>query len=803
MQRSNFSIGLSTDGGIDIWGNVSTKNQEINTFQGVRDVDVYEDQVGILFLDGRVWSNQSGFQDSVPFIKAFNMRNNAFIGLKENGEVLWWDRNDTYPTVIEGLIGAIDVTSGYVLTSEGEINKIQIADGPNGVTGTFITVFDSLKNVVDIESNGSDLIALHNNGMVSSYMLGKDCNAQMPRGLTNVKKIQLIKSGNQGTVAFAFGGSYFDEQIPKRYIKGKVYNDINENCVFDGGDQAYKNSVVVLRPDNIYSNTDSTGSYRIPVSDVAGSYTVERLKNTQAVFLSESNCVNAYTLDLPAGNGDYCCLDFGVTEVGCSALNVEVATGNKRLCFKGKTSVAYKNLGDIDSESAILTVEYPLNVIPVTSMPAWDSQEGNILTYNLGKIKAKKGGVISIVDSAACQIRHLRTAGCIQASIQPNQTCKLPPIGWDNVAIGLSKNCTNGIVKFEIVNQTVYDMQDSVEARVSVNDTLVSKNKVKLKANNQTVIEVSAFGSTAKLEVDQTKQYPHADSLLVEVVEGCISSLQTDHNVVKGVALSKSLGFKDIDQDLACFTITGSYDPNDKQAVPVGLTDAHYVLAGTSIDYTIRFQNTGTDTAFKVVLVDTLDSSLDISTFMQGASSHPYSLKVSGKGNPILTFTFNNILLPDSNVNVLASNGFVSFKINTFSNLSDETIIKNEAAIYFDYNSPVITNTVYHTIGEPKWEDFSRGNLVTIGDPKPLETANSLAVKQSMVYPNPTTGTIYLQGADEGDSFEIQSLLGASVYKTKIANETSFSIQDLPKGIYFYQIHRNGKTVDTGKLIRE
>ena len=78
-----------------------------------------------------------------------------------------------------------------------------------------------------------------------------------------------------------------------------------------------------------------------------------------------------------------------------------------------------------------------------------------------------------------------------------------------------------------------------------------------------------------------------------------------------------------------------------------------------------------------------------------------------------------------------------------------------------------------------------------------------MAVKQSMVYPNPTTGVIYLQGAHEGDDFEIHSVLGEIVYRKKIIGKTSFSVQELPKGIYLYQIHRDGKAIDTGKLIRD
>jgi uncharacterized repeat protein (TIGR01451 family) len=47
--------------------------------------------------------------------------------------------------------------------------------------------------------------------------------------------------------------------------------------------------------------------------------------------------------------------------------------------------------------------------------------------------------------------------------------------------------------------------------------------------------------------------------------------------------------------------ITGSYDPNDKTATP-----GEIALPDQWIDYRIRFQNTGNDTAFNIHLMDTL-----------------------------------------------------------------------------------------------------------------------------------------------------------------------------------------------------
>ena len=134
--------------------------------------------------------------------------------------------------------------------------------------------------------------------------------------------------------------------------------------------------------------------------------------------------------------------------------------------------------------------------------------------------------------------------------------------------------------------------------------------------------------------------------------------------------------------------VGGSFDPNDKAATPV-LTPIQVAL-GKDIDYTIRFQNTGNDTAFTVAIEDTLSSDLLVNTLVFVGSSHNCKTTVDSN---IVHFEFFNIQLPDSNVNEIGSHGFVSFKIKPKSSLTNGSSVSNKASIYFDYNAPVLTNT--------------------------------------------------------------------------------------------------------------
>lgn len=152
--------------------------------------------------------------------------------------------------------------------------------------------------------------------------------------------------------------------------------------------------------------------------------------------------------------------------------------------------------------------------------------------------------------------------------------------------------------------------------------------------------------------------------------------------------------YLDNNLDSVAVTITGSADPNDKSVMPSGITNDHLISAEADyLKYTIRFQNTGTDTAFNVVVVDTITPQFLLNTFINGPSSHNYRYEIDSL--PVVKFYFDNILLPDSNTNEEASHGYVSFLIKREPSLTNNAVISNAASIYFDFNPAVITNTAF------------------------------------------------------------------------------------------------------------
>ena len=184
------------------------------------------------------------------------------------------------------------------------------------------------------------------------------------------------------------------------------------------------------------------------------------------------------------------------------------------------------------------------------------------------------------------------------------------------------------------------------------------------------------------------------------------------------------------DTDLAVDVVVGSYDPNDKRAqTSTRSSEALYFIDQDEwVDYTIRFQNTGTFPAEFVVITDTMAAELDMLTFEQGVASHPF--EVIFKPGRVIEWRFDNINLPDSTSDEAGSHGLVKFRMRPQGPLLPGTVIENTANIFFDYNDPVIT--------EPSVLTAEFSTQVWVQE-----------LGQLTIYPNPATDQLRV-GVDHG-----------------------------------------------------
>ena len=237
--------------------------------------------------------------------------------------------------------------------------------------------------------------------------------------------------------------------------------------------------------------------------------------------------------------------------------------------------------------------------------------------------------------------------------------------------------------------------------------------------------------------------------------------------------------------------ITCAYDPNDKQVWPARGAD-NRVNEGEELLYTIRFQNTGTDTAFRVVIQDRLSPDLDWATLRPLAASHPFTSSLSENG--LLEFRFENILLPDSATNQAGSQGFVSFLVHLRAGLPLNTVVGNTAEIYFDLNPPITTNTVRVR----RYDGTSSVNALA-------EAGASI-----QFYPNPFSESLYFRWNDSRDAspirLELWDMTQRFLRSVRLPDgETGdLKIPGLESGLYLYRLVREGDqtVLGSGKLIR-
>jgi Secretion system C-terminal sorting domain len=233
--------------------------------------------------------------------------------------------------------------------------------------------------------------------------------------------------------------------------------------------------------------------------------------------------------------------------------------------------------------------------------------------------------------------------------------------------------------------------------------------------------------------------------------------------------------------------VIGSYDPNDKQESFAGRMPLKNVQDGSYINYVIRFQNTGTDTAFFVRLLDTLDTKLDWNSFQMIGSSHAYNLTIKD-GNKLNWF-FDNIKLPDSTTNLLKSNGYVAFRIKPKNNLLANDVISNKASIYFDYNLPVVTNTTNTVVfvdAATGVREIQNNEMKLVLGPNPANGYSLLQVSGKL------TGKFELRVIDNyGRIISNQILTRNSIAETL---QVPLNMQQLSSGVYYIQLQQKEKS---------
>ncbi len=476
--------------------------------------------------------------------------------------------------------------------------------------------------------------------------------------------------------------------IWQRSVFGQITHDTEENCQADAGEMPLAHWLVAAAgtPGIYYTTTDANGHYHLDVDTGAWYVSVLPLANVW------QPCADSVEVQITPAT-DSLALDFSVQSgYQCPVMEVNISTPFLRRCFDNTYAVRYNNYGTAAAVNArIAVVPDPYLTVNGSSLPY--TQSNDTLYFDLGDVPPLASGQLSFSALLNCDNTVLGQMHCTSARIGPDSLCGTINPGWDGAHLEVEGYCVGDSVVLTLTNTGAGGMQNPVEYVITEDQIIFKKAPVLLAAGEQITEVVYPNGATVTLIVPQTPGHP-GNSTPMLVIEGCGAVPFST-----GYAYQFPTNDGDPAVDVDCRANIGSYDPNDKSALPYGVGEQQIIRAGTAIEYLVRFQNTGTDTAFRVEIRDTLSAFLDISTFKPGAASHPYRWEIIGAG--VLRFLFDPIVLPDSAANGVASQGFVQFRVETRKDLPDGTQITNRAGIYFDFNAPILTNTTRHTIGDP------------------------------------------------------------------------------------------------------
>jgi Secretion system C-terminal sorting domain len=609
---------------------------------------------------------------------------------------------------------------------------------------------------------------------------------------------------NGGLALTGYNQSFgsFDNHLPDAYIiytdslgnvysnfvEGNVFYDLDGNCVQDGGDYGLNDWLIeVAGEQTFYGLSDIDGNYSIPIE--AGDYTLNM------ILINEywENCVIDFPLSF-GGTYDTTIVDFPVKSIiDCPLLEVDISTPFLRRCFDNVYTVNYCNDGTLLAENAKVEVTLDEYLIVNNTSPPYDLLVGNTYTFNVGDIDVGECGQLLIYTTVDCDSTILGQTHCVEAHIFPDSICFTPDPQWSGASIELDAVCEGDSVAFTIKNIGTNITDPTLTYIIIEDDVMLYEDEpFNLSPENSIIIKVPVDGATLlRMEADQEPGHPGYNFPSVSV-EGCGLIDNSEWSLGYFTMYSENDGNPFVSID--CQENVGSWDPNDKRGFPKGYREEHLITDSTDLEYHIRFQNTGSDTAFRVVIRDTISEFLDIRTLKAGSSSHLYDMEIYGNG--IVKFTFENINLPDSTTNELESHGFVKFRISQKPNNQVGTEIYNSAAIYFDFNAPVITNETMHKIGE----DFIEIIVGAIEVFKPEVKVN--------VFPNPFVDATTFEIVDNKNLLLKRSIFSLFDVNGKLVreeifggNQFRFYRKGLQSGIYFYNIKSNKELIFGGKLI--
>lgn len=567
----------------------------------------------------------------------------------------------------------------------------------------------------------------------------------------------------------------FQGKAQNGYLKGYIYEDINSNCTRDAGEpiaSSANTSYGWYNDKNVFSNygwfSITNGIFQISLP--TGDYNI--YPSIDSLFCGIcSDSIGFSHTSITSNDTTY--LSIGVRSI-CPKIEGTVYVDDNKDCIFDASEIGYtdsyvqakKSTGEIfygytDSQGkySIIVPEGTYDVEFLNYNYWWSYVTSTCNPYN-----------VTLVNPSDISQNN-------DFGVTYNDTCSFLSGYFSEV--GTIRPCSTSHIYFYTFNYIGVAKDVTIDITIDPNVTVISS----------TPMFNSQVGNVYSFNVGDLLGYNY---IYFDVDIPC--SLNIGDTICHSMNVNTTSTLCTIDSSYyyannfpytRCFAVGNSYDPNEKLIISPkpDLTGYNYIDSTDIITYQINFQNTGTDVAYNIAIVDSISPYLDPASIKTIGASHNYDFEMYGNG--VGKWIFKNIMLPDSNTNEPQSHGMVSYSIKLKDNLPAGTQIKNTAGIYFDFNSPVITNTTVNTIVDP----------LSIKENKNSSKFN--------LFPNPANEQIYIGMKEITGEKEITVVdaIGKVVFKKKSASETEIiNTKAFSNGIY-YMILKSDNTIQNQKFV--
>lgn len=473
-------------------------------------------------------------------------------------------------------------------------------------------------------------------------------------------------------------------------VTGRVYADNNDNCIYDDGDAPIANALVEYSGTIIYDETLADGTYKLLLPGNAEG-PVQISQSTVPSLLWSNECSEfpaSFNVSIPVNDTLIADIPYSST-VDCALPVVQTSVPFLRRCFTNPRLVQYCNYGTESLPAGEIILRYDEGIIPIYFSTPYNF-DGEYYSVAINGLSPGECGSFQVTDSVSCE-NGLGSYGCVEASFIEVPSCYEFPQEWDGSDLFVQASCIDSTTaSFVITNLGSSAMSQAMPFELKRNGEVEETGVLQLNAGESAEYSYQNDDDLLTFAIWETPNNPF--NILAWDLSDCNSDINFG-----GSSISYAIQDQQPWIDIDCDIIIGAYDPNDKFAWPFGQGESSRIERDDEIEYRIRFQNTGSDTAFAVVIVDTLSDLLDVESLRFTGNSHDYSYEIVDN---VLTVTFNPIILPDSTTNLDESIGYIRFAIKQYEDNPNNYVVANFADIYFDFNPPIRTNTELRTVGE-------------------------------------------------------------------------------------------------------